>query len=470
VFVGVGLAAAISAALVIARRRHRRRYRPGSGHRDDLPVAPVVYQLRLAHLRAEHTTTCPNPDPDDEEHDRRQVSRLIIGEDPHASPGESAQPPVTPELGVRDGREIALDLAVARGLGLVGEGALAAARALLLALLTQSPAGAAIPRVIIPAGDLALLLGAKHAQGECPSAVRVVADLDAALDELETEMLRRVREADSRVQAAWPVLALVATPPQQNTQRLQAVLDNGAPFGLVGVLLSQWRPGRSAYIRGDGTVSSASPGPGQVLLGTRMFHLPETETAQLLELLRQAQPQRPEPAAPLTPGAREAQDSPPDSPEPPTGDPPTATLDACQGAEEASDTALELTAIPHADPDDLSSGESRLVRTDGDDHHSAHKPDGQPVPEESARHGALATPITLTVLGAPECTGHPSPQPRPARPARRRRQPRGRSPRRSPRGNASCWCSSRCIPTGYTARRWWPRYGRTTHHSDPPTP
>lgn len=46
-FVGLGLAAAISAALLIARRRHNSRYRPGSGDRDELPVAPVVYQLRL---------------------------------------------------------------------------------------------------------------------------------------------------------------------------------------------------------------------------------------------------------------------------------------------------------------------------------------------------------------------------------------------------------------------------------------
>lgn len=50
-FVGLGLATAVSTALLIARRRYRRTYRPGSGRRDDFPVAPVVYQLRLAHLR-----------------------------------------------------------------------------------------------------------------------------------------------------------------------------------------------------------------------------------------------------------------------------------------------------------------------------------------------------------------------------------------------------------------------------------
>src|SRR5262249_52870207 len=82
-----------------------------------------------------------------------------------------------------------------------------------------------------------------------------------ALDELETEMLHRAREAGSTTQPTWPLMALVARPAEQNTQRLQAILDNGAPFGLVGVLLGQWRPGISAYIRDAGTISSASPSP-----------------------------------------------------------------------------------------------------------------------------------------------------------------------------------------------------------------
>jgi hypothetical protein len=54
VYVGLGLAGAISAALLVARRRQRAGYRPGSGHRDDaLPIGPVVYQLRLAHQHAQ---------------------------------------------------------------------------------------------------------------------------------------------------------------------------------------------------------------------------------------------------------------------------------------------------------------------------------------------------------------------------------------------------------------------------------
>src|SRR6185437_8281507 len=130
VFVGLGLAAAISAALVVARRRYRRRYRPGSGRRDDLPVGPVVYQLRLAHLRAEQHRASAEGD-----HDAGQASPLVIGATHDCPIEQVANARVTPGLGVHDQREIALDLATAHGLGLVGTGACAAARALLLALL-----------------------------------------------------------------------------------------------------------------------------------------------------------------------------------------------------------------------------------------------------------------------------------------------------------------------------------------------
>ncbi|HYS36675.1 MAG TPA: hypothetical protein VEO01_13705, partial [Pseudonocardiaceae bacterium] len=66
IFLGLGLAAAASAALMLARHRYRRGYQPGSGRRDDLPVAPVVYQLKLAHLRATREDYDDDPDDNDE--------------------------------------------------------------------------------------------------------------------------------------------------------------------------------------------------------------------------------------------------------------------------------------------------------------------------------------------------------------------------------------------------------------------
>ena len=402
VFVGLGLAAAVSAALVAARRRYRRRYRPGSGRRDDLPVAPVVYQLRLAHLRADHAANDPDGSGGQGPGTSPPPAVVTTAPDHARVKGE-----VAPGLGVRDGREVALDLAVARGLGLLGPGAAAAARALLLTLLASpphpgsprslSPVGAA--RVIVPVEDLALVLGPDHTHTQLPDAMRVVADLDAALDDLETEMLHRAREHHPAPGSAWPVIALVAQPPTQSTQRLQAVLDNGAHLGLVGVILGQWRPGVSAYIRADGTVSATSPGMGEALRGTRMFHMPHAETADLLTLLRQAQAHTPGPTptppdhpTPSTAQPRRIDGPPLPCTQAPAGNIPTA-LDAHDG-DVVDHTALEVIAIPSA--------EGVVI-----------DPAPGPTPPPHADHGghsdALAAPITLTVLGTPRVCWRPHP-------------------------------------------------------------
>jgi DNA-binding SARP family transcriptional activator len=300
-FVGLGLAAAVSAALLVARRRHHRGYQPGSGRRDDLdlPVAPVVYQLRLAHLRAEQGDDLDVEDTDVRGDDRRvrPSPAVVIGVG-----GSGLRPTVSiaPGLGVRDGREIALDLAVARGLGVIGAGAPAAVRALLVTALTSATtpsnraAMSAGTCVLVPAGDLPLLLGHGISRAHLPQSLRVLASLDEALDELEADILRRAREEDSGL---WPVVVLVARSGQHNHQRLQAVLDNGAPFGIVGVLLGQWQAGVTAYVREDGTVSATGPGLGEALRGTRMFRVGADDATELLDLLRRAQPETPSPDA-----------------------------------------------------------------------------------------------------------------------------------------------------------------------------
>lgn len=294
-FLGFGLAAAVSAALMVARRRYRARYRPGSGDRDDLPMAPVVYQLHLAHLRAgddevDLDSYRDDGDDDDALDDAPRPRRVpppptvVIGAPTGRS--EARGTSVAPGLGVRDGREIALDLAAARGLGLVGAGAPAAVRALLLTALTAAdrPAGSGEASVVVPAEDLAAVL--RRPTPDVPSTVRVVADLDAALDVLEAETLVRAAGRDS---VPWPPLVLVARPPQQH-QRLQAVLDNGAPFGITGLLLGQWQPGVTCYVRDDGTISATGPGLGEALRATRMFRLGGDDTADLLALLHRTEP------------------------------------------------------------------------------------------------------------------------------------------------------------------------------------
>lgn len=297
-FVGLGLAAAVSAALLVARRRYRARYRPGSGDRDDLPVAPVVYQLRLAHLRAQTDDQIDLDDDSDDEGGDVARPRLVAPPPVHVVGAPPAgmteyRPALAPELGVQDGREIALDLATACGLGLVGAGSPPAVRALLVAALTAGlnhhsahhSAAPARASVLVPAEDLAAVLGRKTARTPLPSGLQVVADLAEALDTLEAETLVRAASPGGE---SWPPLVLVARPPQQH-QRLQAILDNGAPFGITGLLLGQWQPGVTCYVCADGTVSATSPGLGETLRGTQMFRLGDEDTVELLTLLRQAE-------------------------------------------------------------------------------------------------------------------------------------------------------------------------------------
>ncbi len=109
---------------------------------------------------------------------------------------------------------------------------------------------------------------------------------------------------------------LAATVPEHQRQRLQAVLDNGSPFGVTGLLLGQWQPGVTAYIRTDGTVSATSPGLGEALRGAHMFHLGDDATAELLTLLAQAEPDPPpqdgqgDQGAPPTVRSRDRADAP----------------------------------------------------------------------------------------------------------------------------------------------------------------
>ncbi|MGH3825730.1 MAG: BTAD domain-containing putative transcriptional regulator [Pseudonocardiaceae bacterium] len=291
-FVGLGLAALITAALITVRFWRRRVYRPGSGERAEETIAPVVRALRIAYDQAtlphddEGTLISPEPA-------NTAVGRDIAARDRAHTTAEAILPASNDTvLGVRDGHAVALDLTCTRGLGLVGPGAHAAARALVVSLLAEAqrktPGDVA---VVVPARDVATLLGNTTAIEHPPARLRIVADLDAALDVLETELLTRTRHATDPQTADTPAgaLALLATPAPHTERRLQAVLDNGSTLGLAGVLIGQWRPGGTVRVRTDGTIAATSPNLTGTLAGTRLFTLPTGDTSGLLSLLREAQ-------------------------------------------------------------------------------------------------------------------------------------------------------------------------------------
>ena len=156
----------------------------------------------------------------------------------------------------------ALTLAQHGGIGLVGPGATSAARALLLELTADS-LGRATSDVLITATTLAALLPDIRGSLRFPNRVHVLADLDTALDQLETITLHRVRTAaigdhtDRPMNAAAPIILFADV--RADSGRLQAILDNGAAIGIGAILLGQWRPGATAHIDLAGHVTATNP-------------------------------------------------------------------------------------------------------------------------------------------------------------------------------------------------------------------
>jgi DNA-binding SARP family transcriptional activator len=243
-FISLALAAAIGTAVTTLRLRRRRRYRVGSGHRADLhqPLGPVVRALLIP-----------------------------IPPSPSVNPSSVETP-----LGEREGRQHAVDLAATSGLGLTGPGALLAARALLLHLLAiPRPDGTAT--VLVPKPDLGTLLPDRPTTLTPPNLV-LTDTIDTAIDWLEAALTTRTRTGVRN-----GLLVLLARPTQETEERLRAVLDGGSEHGMAVVLLGPWQCGTTLRIDANGTVEASSSTPD--IVGTKLYSLPDIDTAELLDLL-----------------------------------------------------------------------------------------------------------------------------------------------------------------------------------------
>jgi DNA-binding SARP family transcriptional activator len=327
--IGISVALLVAAALILARVQRRRRYRPRtrltpSIQPDEPPLPAVIAALRRAarpalpsagddaglDYGAEPVTdpyldlyddTLPGKDhghhlPGAEPGPRGQADK---DPDPASTAGTSGRALGSIPLGVRGTREAVLNISALGGLGLTGPGAPAAARGILAALLAQAPpAGAAAPpAIIIPAADLARLL-----PGD-PSApipgVSAPASLSAALDEMETALLRHARTTgaldtgdDPTIPiamdlASGPAVALIATADPAATQRLRGILASGRALGAAAIILGRWPAGVTCRVAVDGVISDVTP-PGGGLDGIRLFHLGADDAAAIAALLRDA--------------------------------------------------------------------------------------------------------------------------------------------------------------------------------------
>ncbi len=325
----LSVAGAVTAALALRRRRRRHSYVPGSGQRHQPePMPPVVRTLRIAYDQ-QQLGLDPDDEPngDDPEDPRPEDGRAV------ALDGGSGPHPGSVEVGVRDGRARAVDLAALHGLGITGAGTEATARALLVHLLATTAA-----TVLIPQQDATRLLGTDVYTSP---RLRIVRDLDSATTAL-------ARHLTAQRQGEGPKVVLVASVdgPQP---RLQQILDNAATCGVQGILLGHWPAGATVRVDSTGLVTATSPTLTD-LHSTQLFHLGASDTRDLIELLTDIPPTQtpadidadigqPHPATPdrTEPGDREAV----------SDDEPSAVTQEQSGP---TDHSLAPVSAPYRDP------------------------------------------------------------------------------------------------------------------------
>ncbi|WP_050512439.1 BTAD domain-containing putative transcriptional regulator [Streptomyces rimosus] len=268
---GLVLAAVVAAlAALRARRRSRARHRKRPRRRKGGVPGPVVRALPPVGRYAPPPAGAPPEEP------------TVAGEPPA---GHGAAAP--------DGRWAAWQLARCGGLGLVGPGAVAAVRALLLARMAE-PSETARMLLVVPQDDAALLFGtARAALAQAPG-VRLAAGLDAALDVAEAAGEHRGPSGSTCAGLDEPVeVVLVATPAPYAVPRLRTASTLPAARGRAVLLLGSWGRGGTVRVQPDGTVSAAFPAAAQQLTGTRLFTRPEPDAATLAAALHSSRPAPP---------------------------------------------------------------------------------------------------------------------------------------------------------------------------------
>ncbi|WP_345731483.1 BTAD domain-containing putative transcriptional regulator [Cryptosporangium minutisporangium] len=291
-WVSAGLAAAIADAGTLAWLRRRRVYRPeplpgpNPQARDLHPLPPLIGTVREAahELDAGLLEPC-SPGP--------TVAQLADADSPDLPPPG----PDGPQLAGLD------DPLNPRGLGLTGDGAPAAARALLTATLAaggpQDPDAAGT--ILIPAATLAEILGTAAVDlGPLPR-LHVHPGLPDALTTLEDLIIARRRELDDHdapdfetlhaahpFHAPLPLALLIAEIPAPVLHaRVTAALQLGSPLRIAAVFLGNWPPGDTLHVHLDGTTIRPPTGDRSEP-PARLSVLDVSTAVAALEVLREA--------------------------------------------------------------------------------------------------------------------------------------------------------------------------------------
>lgn len=361
--IGITLAVALGSALVLARRWRTRLSDPRFPTPEP-PLPGTLQAARRAHLALAAPAPASQPDEptpvpedlhdiplDDEDHEILGAPEAVgSGADERREPGAAqSQDPIDgyfddepdqdwlgedtdngddgeePDYGLgtrygvplapgsisaaeRDGAEIPLP-PTGPGLGLVGPGAAGAARAIAASVLSAGAPDrtADLARLIIPAADLAALLGVDAAA--LPEVTRgvpeltVTADLATAIGEAEVHALWRtslleeyeVSDLDALAvqhpeEVDCPPLVLMASPSRADILRIAALIEGAAHLRITAVMLGAHPAGVTAFVEADGRAS----GPGLAdWAGTRLFDLSASSFTAVLQLLAAASGNQP---------------------------------------------------------------------------------------------------------------------------------------------------------------------------------
>lgn len=318
-YIGISLVAAITAALIGARRYRRYRALNDPPATVEPPLSRVVGSAYRGYVRTLN--------PPDDDLNSEQLAALPPAVPMPTSPDGvldalDDQPPAPGALalGTDQNGEITADLLATSGLGLAGPTNAATARALLAGLLATGRMHEhddAHNLVLIPHDDLARLLpGVDVGEVHAPR-LTVTDTLTGALEQMEIELLHRTtvcaaRDVDSvdelRAHHAqmedMPTVVLVADVPREHAERLRVILRQGRPMGITAILCGEWPTGTTVQFDRHSRLVDFRQGPDAAPMAQpermRLFTLPPLDVQAILTLLDAARGARRWPTDPTT--------------------------------------------------------------------------------------------------------------------------------------------------------------------------
>ncbi|MEU4555747.1 BTAD domain-containing putative transcriptional regulator [Micromonospora violae] len=319
----IGLTAAVLAAVALVWAHRRRRYipqQPTTHPRLDAPdVEPmpaVVTQIRRG-LRAltSSAKTPPDPGPDlappsDEPAADADADLADAADDETSKPIAHESQPHLPA----PGRQL-IEVWPPAGLGLIGPGAEAAARGVLVSALAAGRPDDPHTRhhVVIASDTLTMLLGTTTL-ADTPR-MTITSGLSDALTLIEEQTLHRarlcgdydvdtianLRNRDPITEPVPPTVLIAAPTAAHERTRIAALLTQGHRLDIHGVLLGAWPDGDTILVAEDGTTSIIEHDTEQhsrpSAIG-RLSVINRSETADLLRLLTESHTGEPQPPAP----------------------------------------------------------------------------------------------------------------------------------------------------------------------------